>query len=146
MSEGLVSLHCIVSGLYRYEDTFFIHDFVKVLSSYGLWSCIRFVDVFVRCDKHECSVACAMHANIRHIHPLQSTSLPTLSSLLTPSPPFPPTPSPQSYHLPPRINLQIQLHAIRHSIIRQAQKILKRALTLPLQHNLMRLASYSHGD
>ena len=46
----------------------------------------------------------------------------------------------------PSINLQIQLHAMTHPIVLQRQLILKRPLPLPLQHNLVWLASNHHGD
>lgn len=45
-----------------------------------------------------------------------------------------------------RIQLQVQLHAITNTIIGQCQEILKGPLALPLQHNLMRLATDAHGD
>lgn len=41
----------------------------------------------------------------------------------------------------PRIQLQINLHAITDTIIRQAQLIMKRPLPLPLQHDLMHRSS-----
>lgn len=44
------------------------------------------------------------------------------------------------------MNLQIQLHSITNPIVLQRKLILKRSLSLPLQHNLMRLSANNRRD
>ena len=44
------------------------------------------------------------------------------------------------------VNLQIQLHPVANAIILQRKLILKRPLSLPLQHNLMRLSANFRRD
>ena len=44
------------------------------------------------------------------------------------------------------MNLQIQLHPITNPVVLQRQLVLKRPLTLPLQHNLMRLSPNNRRD
>ncbi|KAJ8605931.1 hypothetical protein MRB53_041295 [Persea americana] len=61
----------------------------------------------------------------------------------TTSPSTKPAPLPVAHPSPhpsiSRIQLQIQLYAITHAIIEQAELVLERPLPLPLQQNLMRL-------